>query len=80
MNEKKVLKKLEEIREKRLDHKTALDKSTEMPPSEPDIPKLPDKALTEEEIAERIEKWRETPDPTCSTCGICSPTDEKKND
>ena len=80
MDEKKVLKKLDEIREKRLEHKITLDKSTEMPSSEAVIPKIPDKALTEEEIAQRIKKWRETPDPTCSTCGICSTSDEKKGD
>ena len=80
MDEKKVLKKLEEIKQKRQKYKEALEKAPCMTAPEPIPPKNRKRPLTEEEIAERMKMWRETPDPACKACKICSLDEDDKPD
>jgi|GEM_PF-2692617 len=81
MDEEKVLKKLEEIKKKRLELKEAALKAGDK--LKPEVSNEGEKnfsgaarrtgrALTEEEIEKRMKEWRESPDATCKECGACS--------
>ena len=83
MDERDVQKKLEEIKRKREAHKEAALATEQSPSDEPADPGKPENAarrdgvaLTEEEIEKRMTHWRESTDPTCEECGICSPDQE----
>jgi len=80
MDEKDVLKKLDEIKSKRLEYKEAALKNkqevgcaTDPAHSSEAFSREDMTSLSEEEISNRLKEWRENPDPTCEECGICSP-------
>ena len=80
MDEKEILKKLAEIKQKRQKYKEALEKAPCMTSLASNLPGNRKVPLSEEEIADRIKKWRETPDPICESCKICSLDDTDKAD
>lgn len=81
MDEKEVRKKLDRIRRGRERHKKAAREAGQRPPEEKRRPENPPggrgEPLTEEEIERRMREWRNSPDPTCEVCGICSDEDEE---
>jgi len=80
MDEKEIQKKLAKIKQKRLKYKDALEKAPCLTSHVSNPPRNKTVPLSEEEIAGRIKKWRETPDPACESCKICSGDDNDKAD
>ena len=87
MDEKEVLKKLDEIKRKRLDRKeAAIREKQKNEPATPNNGLKPiartGEALPEDEIDARMKKWRDAPEPDCDECGACpvEECEDKKGD